>query len=193
MNRLELAASLTVLGLLASVTGCKAHVGSSCTLNTDCSLQGTLVCDTSQPNGYCTLFNCVPDTCQNEAACVAIGPQVPGCGYNDYNSPARTALTTCLQQCQRPSDCRTSEGYVCTDPRGPPWNAVIVDDDQAQLVCILAPDYYDGGPDGALASFRPDADVCQATAPSPAPAIEAGVVLEPLGDDGGGDAGAGGE
>ena len=130
MNRFELAAGISLLGLFGAVTGCKAHIGSPCTLNTDCSLQGNLVCDTSQPAGYCTYFNCVPDTCQDEAACVAMSPAVPGCAYNDYNSPARTARSMCLEQCHKDSDCRTNEGYVCADPRQPPWSAVIIDDDQ---------------------------------------------------------------
>jgi hypothetical protein len=183
MNRFELAACASLLGVLAALTGCKAHIGSSCALNTDCSLQGNLVCDTSEPGGYCTYFNCVPDTCQNEAACVALNAAVPGCAYNDYNSPARTARTMCLQQCHKDSDCRTSEGYICASPQNPPWNGVIIDDDQQQLVCILGPDYYDAGPDGALASYRPDAGVCQPTGPV-VPPIEAGVTPQP-------DAGAG--
>jgi hypothetical protein len=183
MNRFELAACLSLLGLLGAVTGCKAHIGSKCVLNTDCSLQGNLVCDTSQPDGYCTYFNCVPDTCQNEAACVAMSPSVPGCAYDDYNSPARTARTMCLQQCTKNSDCRTTEGYVCADPRKPPWNGVIVDDDQQQLVCIVAPDYYDGG---EYATFY-DAGVCQPTGPA-VPPIEAGVTLEEPGGDAGADA-----
>jgi hypothetical protein len=186
MNRFELAACLSLVGLLAAVTGCKAHIGSKCVLNTDCSLQGNLVCDTSQPDGYCTYFNCVPDTCQNEAACVAMSPEVPGCAYNDYNSPARTARTMCLQQCHKNSDCRTNEGYVCADPRQPPWNGVIVDDDQQQLVCIVAPDYYDAG------EYRTDYDagVCQPTGPA-VPEIDAGVSLE--GENDAGDAGASGD
>ena len=187
MNRFELAAGISLLGLFGAVTGCKAHIGSPCTLNTDCSLQGNLVCDTSQPAGYCTYFNCVPDTCQDEAACVAMSPAVPGCAYNDYNSPARTARSMCLEQCHKDSDCRTNEGYVCADPRQPPWSAVIIDDDQQQLVCILTPDYSDGG---GYTTF-PDAAVCQASGPL-VPPIEAGVTLVETGD-GGVDAGASGD
>ncbi|HEY1695402.1 MAG TPA: hypothetical protein VGL81_28850 [Polyangiaceae bacterium] len=183
MNRFELAVSLGLLGLLGAVTGCKAHIGSPCVLNTDCSTTGTLVCDNSQPYGYCTYFNCVPDTCQNEAACVAFAPAIPGCAYNDYNSPQRTARTMCLEQCHKDSDCREDEGYVCADPRQPPWNGVIVDDDQQQLVCVQKPDYLDGG---AIASYV-DAAVCQTTGPV-VPAIDAGVTY--FGTVDGGDAGA---
>jgi hypothetical protein len=111
-----------------------------------------------------------------------MNPAVPGCAYNDYNSPARTTRTMCLEQCHKDSDCRASEGYICADPRQPPWNGVIVDDDQQQLVCILKPDYYDGG---AYATDY-DAGVCQTTGPV-VPAIDAGVTPIATGS---GDAGA---
>jgi hypothetical protein len=172
MNRFELASSLSLIAVCAlgaGLTGCTPHIGAKCTLNTDCSLQGTLVCDTSEPDGYCTLFNCVADSCQNQAACVMLNPSVPGCPYDDYDSPARTGRTMCLEQCHKDSDCRTNDGYVCADPRQAPWNGIIVDDDQSQHVCIVAPDYYDGGP---AASFA-DAAVCRSAGPS-IPAIEAG-------------------
>ena len=182
MNRFEPATSLslvTVCALGAALTGCTPHIGAKCNINTDCSVQGTLVCDTSEPDGYCTLFNCVPDSCQNEAACVMLNASVPGCPYDDYASPARTGRTMCLEQCHKDSDCRTSDGYVCADPRQPPWNAIIVDDDQSQHVCIVAPDYYDGGPSASFA----DAAVCQSSGPS-VPAIEAGGSAGDAGDAG---------
>jgi hypothetical protein len=189
MNRFELASGASLLAVAlfvaGAVTGCKAHIGSPCVLNTDCSLQGNLVCDNSQPYGYCTYFNCVPDTCQNEAACVALSPQIPGCGYDDYNSPERTARTMCLEQCHKDSDCRQNEGYRCRDPRQPPYNGVIIDDDQAQLVCIQVADYPDSG--GGFVS-SPDAAVCQATGPT-VPEIDASpVVLGAGSGDGGVDA-----
>jgi hypothetical protein len=176
MTRFELAAGLFLLGVGAVLTGCSPKIGAKCNVNTDCSLQGTLVCDTSEPSGYCTYFNCAPDTCQNEAACVMLQPSVPGCPYDDYQSPARTGRTMCLQQCHKDSDCRTDQGYVCADPRQPPWNAIIVDDDQSQLVCVVAPDYYDGG---AVATY-PDAAVCQPSGPA-VPVIDAGVTAADAG------------
>jgi predicted oxidoreductase len=87
----------------------------------------------------------------------------------------------CLEQCHKDSDCRQSEGYVCADPRQPPWNGVIVDDDQAQLVCIQLPDYKDGGG----YSTNADAAVCQATGPT-VPEIDAGPVVLGTGSGGGG-------
>jgi hypothetical protein len=181
-SAVALVGTVALLGLSFALAGCSPHIGAKCNTNTDCSLQGTLVCDTSQPDGYCTSFNCAPDTCQNEAACVLLDPAVPGCAYDDYNSPNRTARSICLQQCHKNSDCRQSEGYICADPRQPPWNALSVDDDQAQLVCIVAPNYpfSDASTDGPpLASF-PDAAVCRPTGPV-VPGIEASVNLEEAG------------
>jgi hypothetical protein len=111
----------------ALLSGCTPHIGDKCAVNSDCSLQGNLQCDTSQPNGYCTLFNCTSNSCQNNAACVAVNASVPGCTYNDYTSPSRTSVNMCLESCSKDADCRTGDGYDCFDPTQPPWNAKIVD------------------------------------------------------------------
>ncbi|HEY1693580.1 MAG TPA: hypothetical protein VGG39_15535 [Polyangiaceae bacterium] len=171
-------------GGLALLTGCSPHVGSKCTLNTDCSLQGTLVCDNSQPYGYCTSFNCAPDTCQNKAACVLMSPAVPGCPYDDYDSPDRTGRSMCLEQCHKDSDCRTNEGYVCADPRQPPWNALIIDDDQSQLVCIVRPTAVSSDAGDASSSNGTVSALCQAYGPT-VPSIDAGQTYTPdAGSDG---------
>jgi hypothetical protein len=178
MNRFELLSSLALLTggavTTAALSGCQPHIGDHCVLNTDCSLQGQRVCDTSAVNGYCTVFNCIPDSCIDKAACVMFQGSVPGCAYDDYKSPARTGRTMCLEQCQRDSDCRQSDGYHCVDPRQPPWNGVIVDDVQTQLVCLALADYYDGG-EPFTSDF--DAGVCQSSGPE-VPPIDAGVNLE---------------
>jgi hypothetical protein len=134
----RLALLLVAAGLIAALSGCSPKIGDHCVLNTDCGTSGTLVCDTSLPNGYCTQFNCTPDVCQNKAACVALEPALPGCPYDDYHSPSRTSRTLCLAQCQSDSDCRQNDGYVCEDPRQPPWSAAIIDDVQSQRVCVPA-------------------------------------------------------
>jgi hypothetical protein len=176
-------AGAALAGLVLS--GCTPRIGDKCTLNTDCSIQGTLVCDNSQPNGYCTFFNCGPDSCQNKAACVMLNASIPGCPYNDYDSPPRTGRTMCLAQCQQDSDCRTSDGYVCRSPKEAPWNAQILDDDQSQKVCIVSPDYDGGLP----ASFLPEGGgVCSPSGPS-VPAIDAGIGIEDGGLGAGGDGG----
>lgn len=156
----------------AALVGCSPQIGSKCVLNTDCGASGALVCDTSQVNGYCTQFNCTPNSCHNKAVCVEFLPSVPGCPYDDYRSPSRTGRTFCLEHCSHDSDCRQSDGYVCTDPRTPPWNAAITDDNQSQTVCILPPDTPIPGVNLSL----PDGSVCSPSGPA-VPPIDAGVEL----------------
>jgi hypothetical protein len=150
------------LGLAAvALAGCSPQIGDRCVLNTDCGSSGSLVCDTSLPYGYCTQFNCTTNSCQNSAACVAFEPSVPGCPYDDYLSPGRTARTFCMKSCQRDSDCRQSDGYICADPRLPPWNAAIIDD-TPQMVCIPG---YSGEPPDAAATALPPGSVCSPSGP----------------------------
>ncbi len=118
--------------------GCTPHIGDHCTLSTDCSLQGDRQCDTAEPNGYCTVFGCQGNLCPDEAACVLFNPAVPGCNYTD-REPSRIAQGACMKQCSQDSDCRNDEGYICADPKAPPWNALILDDDQSQHICIPGP------------------------------------------------------
>ncbi len=87
----------------AVAVGCKPQVGDSCKLSTDCSVTGDRLCDTSQPDGYCTIFNCNPDQCPGDSTCVEFHPNQP-----------RFSRRFCLATCGSPSDCRP--GYVCVDP-----------------------------------------------------------------------------
>ncbi len=154
-NRPRLCAALA---LVLSAAGCTPKIGDKCVLSTDCSQQGTLVCDTSQPAGYCTQLNCTNGSCPNDAVCVEFQSSVPGCMYSDYESPSRTGRTFCMAHCSDNSDCRQSEGYICSDPRNPPWSAAILDNNQNQSVCIVAP-----GP-LSLDEAGPGAAVCMSYA-----------------------------
>jgi hypothetical protein len=150
-------ASLALATALISLSGCTPGIGDKCSLSTDCSVTGTLVCDTSQPNGYCTVLNCTDDSCPNSAVCVMFQATVPGCAYDDYQSPSRTGRSFCMAHCSRDSDCRQSEGYTCRDPTVAPWNAAILDNNQSQGVCLVAPGLL------SMTSPRDDAAVCIAT------------------------------
>jgi hypothetical protein len=156
-----------------SLGACTPKIGDKCVLSTDCSIQGNRICDTAQPNGYCTVINCAANSCPDQAACVMFEPQVPGCPYNDYASPSRTGRTRCMAQCQQDSDCRQSDGYVCVDPRQKPWLGQIIDDAQTQHVCIVAPKI----------SSAPGSGV------GPAPVCVAGTGFVDAGGDAGAEAG----
>jgi len=116
--------------------GCNAKIGDKCTTSTDCSINGDRLCDTTQPGGYCTVFNCEPDTCPNEAQCVAFDNQIdPVC--TDPRG-ARFERTFCLRRCSGDGDCRA--GYSCEDmaANSNAWGAAVVDvSPKGTKVCIV--------------------------------------------------------
>jgi hypothetical protein len=211
--RLRLA-SIDARALLVAVAllgGCTPEIGDKCVLSTDCSTRGDRLCDTSQPDGYCTQFNCSKNSCPDDAACILFNAAVPGCGYDDragkYGS--RVARSFCVAMCTSDGDCRP--GYICGDPTAAPWNGLITDDDKSKRTCLVAPTALadggvDGGADAALFTPNP-APVCGPVAPdvkpidASAPRIDdGGATLPPLVPDGGaadagdaGDAGDGGD
>jgi hypothetical protein len=135
MNR-----AFALLGLVAALGGsaCTPSIGSPCMASSDCASQGNRFCDTSQPDGYCTVFGCADNSCPDHAVCVTFHAALPSCEYNDYLAPARTSRTLCLQHCATDADCRTSEGYLCLNPRVAPVYGEILDDNQDQMVCTVA-------------------------------------------------------
>ena len=91
------------------------------------------MCDNAQPNGYCTSFNCGPNSCIDNAVCVILYASVPGCPYNGYESPSRTAAHAVPRRAAtKDSDCRTGEGYECVDPTAAPLDGIELDDVQGR-------------------------------------------------------------
>jgi hypothetical protein len=97
---------------------------------------------------------------------------IPGCAFDDRSGPngSRVARSFCVATCTSNGDCRG--GYTCVDPRTSPWNATILDDDQAEHVCLPIPAQPGDQPDAAIASV-PQPPVCGAVGPT-VPPIEAG-------------------
>jgi len=121
--------SLFALALAALLLGCTPKIGNSCTLSTDCSQLGDRLCDTTQPNGYCTVFNCEPDQCPS-SICVGFDPTLdPACGQADNGRWPRFEKSFCLAPCSTTSDCR--DQYECVDLSVPQnqlaWSAQVVD------------------------------------------------------------------
>jgi hypothetical protein len=111
------------LATLLLGAGCAPKIGKACTLSTDCSQLGDRLCDTTQPGGYCTIFNCEPDTCP-EAVCVGFDSQIdPACGPTQASQASRFERTFCMKGCDDDSDCR--DGYKCQEPKA--LSATIVD------------------------------------------------------------------
>lgn len=121
LARLPFRSSLLV-GLVAclaalSSAACSPKIGDDCATSLDCSQQGDRLCDITQPEGYCTVFNCEPDTCPpGEGVCVAFDNELdPACGPLDDSRWARFERTFCMQACVDDDDCRPE--YTCVDPK----------------------------------------------------------------------------
>lgn len=117
--------------------GCAPSIGDKCQSSTDCSQLGERLCDTTQPNGYCTIFNCEPDTCP-DSVCVGFYTNDQ---CVDYGQWPRFERTFCMKKCDTDGDCR--DGYKCLDPNDPnniARGAHIVDTDVSagQKVCMAA-------------------------------------------------------
>jgi len=130
---------LGILCLGSIASGCLPKIGDDCQSDADCSQVGDRVCDTSQYAGYCTQFNCTPESCPvGEGICVAFGnsPSVAH-GCQDLGRPSPFARSFCMKPCTRDNDCRA--GYLCIDLAGDdPWAAdVIQRPPSGSSVCLV--------------------------------------------------------
>ncbi len=153
---------LFIAAFAAFATGCTPSIGDKCVSSTDCSQRGDRLCDTSQPGGYCTIYNCVGGGCPRGSACVLFNGSMPGCPYND-RSVSRFARSFCMATCSKASSCRG--GYQCSTVLGAPWYAQNLESDQEQRICIASPTYAVDGIDGGADV----PEVCNASGPPVAP------------------------
>jgi hypothetical protein len=88
-----------------------------CTLSTDC--------------GTRCVQGCVANSCPGDGTCILFFPRG---SYNNRRPPCQ--VSSCIATCETRSDC--GDGYECVSPRSAPWSGVatILDDDQAELVCL---------------------------------------------------------
>ena len=189
---------------LVALSACTPTIGDKCVLSTDCSTRGDRLCDTSQPDGYCTQFNCSKNSCPDNAACILFNAGIPGCGYDDRSGGygSRVARAFCVASCGQDSDCRP--GYLCGDPKSAPWGGLVQDDNQDRRSCLVIPlDYNpDGGTDAATSPAKDGGTplVCGAVGPKVPPIVatpakiteDAGVAPAPV-DSGVSDAGDAGD
>lgn len=163
---LRLPEKLWLLCALAAVAaGCKPKIGDDCQLPTDCSAAGDRECDITAPDGYCTVYNCEPDSCPvDESLCVQFGAQRSAAAKCiDQQAPSPYARAFCMATCDKDSDCRA--GYTCEDlaDKANPWTAVLIDRDRGNRACMVpisaAPVTDDSGVGGAFG------DVCKSKLP----------------------------
>ena len=134
--------SLLALCCLA-FAGCQPEIGDSCTTSVDCAATGDRICDVTQPGGYCTIFNCEPGTCPEEAACIGYNGSpstAPGC--LDPRGGSRFQRSFCMRTCGGDGDCRS--GYSCVTISAE-TGAVVLESGQATArVCMVSPPAISG-------------------------------------------------
>jgi len=180
--------SLLPFALFAlSALGCAPDIGDSCETSIDCSQTGERLCDVSQSahGGYCTVFDCEPNDCPDEAACVlfwASPSSVDACENTSGTNPSQRSF--CMKKCEDTADCRNKDGYICMIPLDPAENL----DNGIGKVCML--------PQSSATLDKVDPDrpggVCMGENP-PSGAGGAGGTGGSGGMSGGGDAGDGGQ
>lgn len=127
------------LALLALSLGCQPKIGEDCSIGTDCSQTGSRTCDATMPHGYCTIYNCEPDKCPSEAACIGFAISPSTVSLCASTSETRQLRTFCMRRCSSDGDCRS--GYACLDlnEEGNPWNAALMDEKRSSgKVCTVA-------------------------------------------------------
>ncbi|WP_438040030.1 hypothetical protein [Sorangium sp. So ce128] len=109
----EPALLLAFLGASSLLAGCGPQIGDPCTSSLDCvQAEQQLLCDGTQPGGYCTVFNCEPDSCSGSSVCVAFNPVIdPACSELENVRWPRFERTFCMATCDEDDDCRS--GYSC--------------------------------------------------------------------------------
>jgi hypothetical protein len=122
-------APLRFLVLLAVAgAACGQKIGDPCQVSSDCSQDGSRVCDTFSPGGFCTIEGCDYGTCPDEAVCVRFFPGVENaracdagnpcdfdevCTVANRCAPQTVELRRCMPTCGGHGDCRPE--YECRD------------------------------------------------------------------------------
>jgi hypothetical protein len=115
-----------VISVLLSVAACRPKIGDACLASSECSPDGReqRLCDTTSPDGYCTVNNCSADTCSEEAACVS---------FQDDN------FRFCMLACSSNDECRTESGYECILAAALPAGVALLDSVAPVGYCGIAP------------------------------------------------------
>ncbi|MEM1348657.1 MAG: hypothetical protein AAGI01_08895 [Myxococcota bacterium] len=85
--------------LFSCLPACAPAIGDTCEGDVNCNAQDRAFCDLSIPNGYCTLANCNPGSCPDDAVCVEFDE----------------TTTFCLEACASDNDCRADLSCVDDD------------------------------------------------------------------------------
>ena len=124
--------SICILGAAVALAGCGDKIGDACQVSSECSSQGDRLCDTTSPDGYCTIVGCDFDTCPEESVCVRFfgvansnrpcDPQSEDvstddctpdelCSLSETCVPRTAETRFCMLRCESQDDCR--DKYEC--------------------------------------------------------------------------------
>ncbi len=108
---MERSKNLRAFALLAALAcavmpACRRQIGDGCMTHVECEYTGTRRCDLTQRNGYCTIPDCTPDVCPDNALCVE---------FDSHTT--RLSRRYCMRACETDMDCR--DGYQCARPTIP--------------------------------------------------------------------------
>ncbi len=120
---------IALIACVLAATGCGKDIGDSCIVNSDCDPNGTRYCDTSSPEGYCTVQGCDVDTCPDDSKCVRFFTGTfenrlcqnnadcssldELCSNTGHCVPRSSEVRYCMAPCSDNSDCR--DKYECRD------------------------------------------------------------------------------
>jgi hypothetical protein len=148
--------AMLVIAAALALAGCKPEIGDECSVSTDCSTSGDRLCDTTQPGGYCTIFNCEPGTCPSEAVCIGFQTSTSKV-CEDPQAEDRLQRTYCLRNCDTDGDCRSGYSCVNLSAKDNPWGAKVMESGSVNgKVCIVP---YSGVP----IAETPNTEVCTGT------------------------------
>lgn len=133
--------ALILLLFAATMPACGNEIGDECDNYTDCiDAESDRLCLSGIegfPGGYCTIFNCRPDECPQEAACVAyrysLAP-TPECSDDGYRS--RLQRSYCMLRCNDDSDCRPDYKCLAADGNNP-LGAVALEQESGVKICSV--------------------------------------------------------
>jgi hypothetical protein len=156
---------IVVVVAALAVAGCGKQIGDACIVSSDCSTDGSRVCDNSQFEGYCTIQGCDYSTCPPEGSCIRFfmgsfsnRPCDPAtenistdqcsldelCSIEGQCVPRSAEVRFCMLTCNTSSDCRGN--YECRtfelmkrDGGEPVLAPGLVVDSNAPKFCAPAP------------------------------------------------------
>ncbi len=161
--------------LLFWAAACTKEIGDGCTTSSECATEdANRICITQLlegfPGGYCTIFNCEPNSCPSESVCIGFRTSLANAEQCEGGSEStRLQRSYCMRTCSSDGDCRS--GYACVDvDEDNPWGATVLERDdrrERSKICTVAYSEPDQSEDRSadVCQWRPRGELPDAAAP----------------------------